>query len=90
MVIFEVLRCLRVKVFTIKIKIFAAVQNRKFGNFTDISDSIGFVHMPWTAGPYAVGCERIPLAVQIISKSCNFSPETEFAPLILALKSEFS
>ena len=30
------------------------------------------------------GCEHTPLAGQIISKSCNFSPETEFKPLILA------
>ena len=28
-----------------------------------------------------------PLAVLIISKSCRFSPETEFTPLILASKS---
>ena len=30
------------------------------------------------------------LAGQIISKSCSFSPETAFTPLILASKSEFS
>ena len=29
-------------------------------------------------------------AGKIISKSCSFSPETEFTPLILASKSEFS
>ena len=48
-------------------------------------------------GPYAGGgggggeggCERTPLAGQIISKSCSFSPETEFTSLILASKSEF-
>ena len=28
--------------------------------------------------------------VQIISKSCSFSPEAEFTPLTLASKSEFS
>ena len=28
-----------------------------------------------------------PLAGQIISKACRFSPETEFTPLILASKS---
>ena len=33
------------------------------------------------------GCVRTPLAVLIISKSCRFSPETEFTPLILASKS---
>ena len=36
------------------------------------------------------GVRTHPLAGQIISKSCNFSPETEFTPLILASKSEFS
>ena len=30
---------------------------------------------------------RTPLAGLIISKSCRFSPETEFTPLILASKS---
>ena len=43
-------------------------------------------------GPYAEGvgwrgCIRTPLAGLIISKSCRFSPETEFKPLILASKS---
>ena len=32
-------------------------------------------------------CVCTPLAGQIISKSCSFSPETEFTPLILASKS---
>ena len=36
------------------------------------------------------GCKRTPLAGQIISKSYSFSPETEFTPLILASKSEYS
>ena len=31
-----------------------------------------------------------PLAGQIVSKSCIFAQETEFTPLILASKSEFS
>ena len=35
-------------------------------------------------------CERTTLAGQIISKSCSFSPATEFTPLILSSKSEFS
>ena len=35
-------------------------------------------------------CIRNPLAKQIISKSCSFSPESEFTPLILASKSECS
>ena len=33
------------------------------------------------------GCVRTHLAVLMISKSCRFSPETEFTPLILASKS---
>ena len=31
-----------------------------------------------------------PIAGQIMSKTCNVSPETEFTHLILALKSECS
>ena len=38
----------------------------------------------WEVG---VGVRSHPLAVLIISKSCRFSPETEFTPLILASKS---
>ena len=36
----------------------------------------------------AWGCECTTLAGQIISKSCSFSPETDFTPLILVSKSE--
>ena len=43
--------------------------------------------------PYAEGvrrCELNPLAGQIISKSCSFSPDTEFTPLILVQTSGIS
>ena len=45
------------------------------------------------SGPYAEGvrgCDRTPLAGQIISESCSFSPETVFTPQIWASKLEFS
>ena len=34
------------------------------------------------------GCDRTSLAGHIISKSCSFSPETEFTPLIFVLQIE--
>ena len=39
-------------------------------------------YMPVRRGVW--GCVRTSLAELIISKSCRFSPETEFTPLILA------
>ena len=49
-------------------------------------------HLQAVRGRWVGGCGWgiVPLARQIISKSCSFSPETEFTLLILASKSEFS
>ena len=44
----------------------------------------------WGWGGGCAGMQTFQLAGQIILKSCSFSPETEFTPLILASKSEFS
>ena len=43
-----------------------------------------------TQGVGVLSVRTHSLAEQIISKSCSFSPETEFTTLIVASKSEFS
>ena len=55
----------------------------------------GFIHF-YPVGSFILAIWMSPFVIkgvstgQIISKSCIFSPETEFTPLILASKSEFS
>ena len=58
------------------------------GKITRCDLTLNIKYRPVRRGGRGVGgCVRTPLAVLIISKSCRFSPETEFTPLILASKS---
>ena len=68
-------------------KVTAAITSKNIAYCTTLL-TVPYAVCVWGEGVRV--CERTPLAGQIISKSCSFSSGTEFIPLILTTKSEFS